>query len=275
MCKSTSWAFEWEREAEWNQVSYLSSGRRAAGRPCAAPRTRTGSGSRPPSSTPRRSAGTTPPRPHKPCWLPQESERPKSRARRTNQIGGERAKASETWCRSWWRGRRTAAWCRQAPRRRSHRRWRTHPPPPRRSTPTPCPAATASPPPLRSPQPNAWLPCGWLVRSRWWWPTVGEREREREHTPLTSPPFIPAGQSWGGHARVRAPQWSGVHLSASGGAQVIYVDTILPWVTASAGEWWWCPRNPGWNRLARVARGFATWVAYLHQPLLFFSLFFF
>jgi hypothetical protein len=51
---------------------------------------------------------------------------------------------TRTWCRSWWRGRRRAAGCLRAPRRGCRRRWRRRRRSPRRSTPTPSPAGTAS-----------------------------------------------------------------------------------------------------------------------------------
>jgi hypothetical protein len=73
----------------------------------------------------------------------------KSEKKRTNQIGSNRGGVEEqpderTWCRSWCRGRRRAAWCRRAPRRGCRCRWRMRRRWPRRSTPTPCPAGTAS-----------------------------------------------------------------------------------------------------------------------------------
>lgn len=49
-----------------------------------------------------------------------------------------------TWCRNWWKGRRMAAECRRGTRICWRRRWQRHRRPPPRSTPTPCPAATAS-----------------------------------------------------------------------------------------------------------------------------------
>lgn len=105
-----------------------------------------------------------------------------------------------TWCRSWWRGRRTAAGCRRGTRRCCHRRWRMRRRPPRRSTPTPCPAVTACP---ATPQRRRLLPLTSAPAAR------RQRKKECVRVWLTrrgSPPHAlyrrrSGGQSGGEHAR--------------------------------------------------------------------------